>query len=755
MPYSVSFTDSTNPAKPSITVADGSLNSQTSMTFVGQGYAGYASVFAGDLLHLLENFAAASAPVNPVQGQLWYDTSTGNNILRVYDGAGNWPEAGSVKRAGKTSLAATNGTPDILNSKIGDLWVDTDSSQLYLFSGSTWLLIGPQFSAGQQTGPLVESIIDTQNASHSVISLYAARNTGQTTASYRIAIISADTFSPKSTIDGYPTIKAGVNLYGSYATGSGGFTSTVWGTTDKALNVVNASNEVISGSNLLRSDTASTTNFPFNIRNQGGLALGADLSLNISQGTGSFLFNSKSSSNSIDFVLNNSYLLHIDPAGKVGIGPNNINPSTALSVAGVITSGTANYPGGLSINNGATVPSTVFNLNSSSGVTSSLPFTVTNTVTLNSIQIGSNATSGPVILPPATTTSAEYDIGSLTQPFRNVYANSFVGSFTGNFNGIVTGSVSGTADSLTTPVTFLVAGDIESSDNGTIFTGQSPTGRAVLNTKISTAFITNTTVAVTTTPNDQFIVYQGSGTGGSLLNMTKQLFLKLDPILQTSSYGTPVGAIISWAGDVSVSTIPDGWLLCDGAEISTGTYQRLFKTIGYLYGAKTSLRGTNTFALPDMRGRFPLARDDMNNLTDITNFVQAKDASGANISTGGQLGTAGRVSDISAKLTGSFSGNQYVVMTKNQLPQHSHIVVDPGHSHEDPYADGGVPFPQVPNTYGYSGSSATDNNQSRYYTGAAQTGITVGNVDATSVGQAINVMNPYLTLNFIIFTGNI
>ena len=71
MPYSVSFTDSTNPAKPSITVADGSLNSQTSMTFVGQGYAGYASVFAGDLLHLLENFAAASAPVNPVQGQLW------------------------------------------------------------------------------------------------------------------------------------------------------------------------------------------------------------------------------------------------------------------------------------------------------------------------------------------------------------------------------------------------------------------------------------------------------------------------------------------------------------------------------------------------------------------------------------------------------------------------------------------------------------------------------------------------------------
>ena len=71
MPYQVTFTDSTNPAKPPITVADQALNNQTSLTFVGKNYAGYAPIVANDFLHLLENFASNTAPSNPVEGQLW------------------------------------------------------------------------------------------------------------------------------------------------------------------------------------------------------------------------------------------------------------------------------------------------------------------------------------------------------------------------------------------------------------------------------------------------------------------------------------------------------------------------------------------------------------------------------------------------------------------------------------------------------------------------------------------------------------
>lgn len=45
--------------------------------------------------------------------------------------------------------------------------------------------------------------------------------------------------------------------------------------------------------------------------------------------------------------------------------------------------------------------------------------------------------------------------------------------------------------------------------------------------------------------------------------------------------GLPVGSIIPYAG----TTIPDGWLLCDGSAISRTTYSALFASIGTTYGA--------------------------------------------------------------------------------------------------------------------------------------------------------------------------
>ena len=66
MPYQVNHTDTTNPAKPSYTVADQSLNTETDVTFVGKNYAGYGPIIAENFLHLLENFANSTAPTNPV-----------------------------------------------------------------------------------------------------------------------------------------------------------------------------------------------------------------------------------------------------------------------------------------------------------------------------------------------------------------------------------------------------------------------------------------------------------------------------------------------------------------------------------------------------------------------------------------------------------------------------------------------------------------------------------------------------------------
>lgn len=53
-----------------------------------------------------------------------------------------------------------------------------------------------------------------------------------------------------------------------------------------------------------------------------------------------------------------------------------------------------------------------------------------------------------------------------------------------------------------------------------------------------------------------------------------------------------VGIIFPFAG----STVPSGYLLCDGSKISRTTYANLFKVIGTTYGSGD---GSTTFALPN------------------------------------------------------------------------------------------------------------------------------------------------------------
>lgn len=64
----------------------------TSLNLYGQGALTYGEGINEDLLHLLENFASPTAPVNPTVGQLWYDTTT--DALFVYDMALAWKQSG-------------------------------------------------------------------------------------------------------------------------------------------------------------------------------------------------------------------------------------------------------------------------------------------------------------------------------------------------------------------------------------------------------------------------------------------------------------------------------------------------------------------------------------------------------------------------------------------------------------------------------------------------------------------------------------
>ena len=67
--------------------------------------------------------------------------------------------------------------------------------------------------------------------------------------------------------------------------------------------------------------------------------------------------------------------------------------------------------------------------------------------------------------------------------------------------------------------------------------------------------------------------------------------------IENTSYSVPIGTIISYAS----ATLPIGFLLCDGSEVSKTTYADLYKVIGNIYGTATD---TSKFKLPDLRDKF-------------------------------------------------------------------------------------------------------------------------------------------------------
>ena len=82
----------------------------------------------------------------------------------------------------------------------------------------------------------------------------------------------------------------------------------------------------------------------------------------------------------------------------------------------------------------------------------------------------------------------------------------------------------------------------------------------------------------------------GTDTEKALTSAIVSDYLKLNT-------GVPVGTMITFAG----KTVPEGYLLCNGAAVSRTTYARLFAAIGTTYGAGD---GSTTFNLPDVNERF-------------------------------------------------------------------------------------------------------------------------------------------------------
>ncbi|MAS09927.1 phage tail protein [Salinisphaera sp.] len=87
-------------------------------------------------------------------------------------------------------------------------------------------------------------------------------------------------------------------------------------------------------------------------------------------------------------------------------------------------------------------------------------------------------------------------------------------------------------------------------------------------------------------------IYGGTVTGD--LDINGNLTVEDGPVAYT-----PVGQITMFGG----SDDPNGWLICDGREVSRSEYDDLYDVLGTVYGNGD---GNSTFNLPDFRGRAPV-----------------------------------------------------------------------------------------------------------------------------------------------------
>lgn len=270
MAYTINQTDGTIFA----TVADGTINTTSSLTLVGKNYAGYGEFLNENVLKLLESGANTTAPGAPLTGQLWFDKTAG--VLKVYNGT-------LFKNLGSATSSASAPTSVVS----GDLWFDSTNKQLKVYDGASWILVGPSFTAGTGTsGAIVDTVQDNVAVDHVVVKLFVEDSI--------VATVSKDaTFTPGAAITGFATIGPGVQLSSSVSN------AVFKGSATNAQLLDN-----LDSTDFLSAIANDTTSGTLGILNDTGLAVGIDSDFRVSVSGSDVTVQNQSSDGDLIFRIN-------------------------------------------------------------------------------------------------------------------------------------------------------------------------------------------------------------------------------------------------------------------------------------------------------------------------------------------------------------------------------------------------------------------------------------------------------------------
>jgi hypothetical protein len=553
--YTLNFSD---PSKITTVVINGPTknNYSTSLDLVGPGYVAYGETIAQDFLKLLENFASPNPPLNPIEGQLWYDTSNpGRKILRVNNGAvtsARWPSANGIyQQANDPSIEYSQNLID------GDIWVDTGNTQVKIRYGDSWTLVGPSVSTSDtKTGTETLDLESNTGETHPVILNWVNGKV--------VEIIAYSTFTPRTVIDGFATLNPGINLTTRVAAKYNGLTDRA-----KALEITNgvyiqasevmkntvpaSQRQIHAGSLIVESSLGLFVRRP-NQTNK-------EIKIGTSTGTNVGLIEYGFAAGSLKVgVTDNSYIKFDGDKGTVAINTTPV-ANIALTVNG---KGTFAENVTITATNTATTSLTVGGAVSISGhtrVAGNL-----NVHGLSEISTGSTLTVGNVV-PVNSTTS----LGSAARPFESVYVKN-IGSSTTYVR--IFGSVT-TATTLETSRTFRVTG--HSTSSAVAFNG---TTNVTFTTTLTRLTISNPIGGTTSTTSatQTLMVLNTATVDSEIQSISKSNFLAdVYPGLIST------GMIL---GYVSPGPYSD-WLYCDGTQYIASNYTNLYGLIGDKYSTGT------------------------------------------------------------------------------------------------------------------------------------------------------------------------